>query len=163
MTQDELKRRVAEAALAYVPAGALIGVGSGSTVNLFIDALARLEGEARIAGAVSSSAASTARLVGHGILVSMRRVARCRSASRSRRDRRAGGISGRARPDAREDRADMPTSSFWALRHGSRGRRSAAFRCRSRCSDGGGACDAPLCRSAAGQRGRGVAQTTAGN
>ncbi|MEO8311261.1 MAG: ribose-5-phosphate isomerase RpiA [Caldimonas sp.] len=69
MTQDELKRLVAEAALAYVPPGAVIGVGSGSTVNLFIDALARLEGERRIAGAVSSSAASTARLASHGIAV----------------------------------------------------------------------------------------------
>ena len=69
MTQDELKRLVAEAAVAYVPPGTVIGVGSGSTVNLFIDALARLEGERRIAGAVSSSAASTARLVSHGIAV----------------------------------------------------------------------------------------------
>jgi ribose 5-phosphate isomerase A len=67
MTQDELKREVAEAALAYVPRGAVIGVGSGSTVNLFIDALARLEGG--IAGAVSSSAASTARLTARGIRV----------------------------------------------------------------------------------------------
>jgi len=66
MTQDELKRQVAEAALAYVPPGAVIGVGSGSTVNLFIDALAR---HASIAGAVSSSAASTARLVARGIRV----------------------------------------------------------------------------------------------
>ena len=69
MTQDELKRLVAEAAVAYVPPGTVIGVGSGSTVNLFIDALARLAGERRIAGAVSSSAASTARLVSHGIAV----------------------------------------------------------------------------------------------
>ena len=69
MTQDELKRLVAEAALAHVPPGTVIGVGSGSTVNLFIDALARLDGERRIAGAVSSSAASTARLVSHGIAV----------------------------------------------------------------------------------------------
>jgi ribose 5-phosphate isomerase A len=67
MTQDELKRQVAEAALAYVPRGAVIGVGSGSTVNLFIDALARIEGG--IAGAVSSSAASTARLTSRGIRV----------------------------------------------------------------------------------------------
>ena len=67
MTQDELKRLVAEAALAYVPRGAVIGVGSGSTVNLFIDALARAD--AGIAGAVSSSAASTARLRAHGIPV----------------------------------------------------------------------------------------------
>ena len=67
MTQDELKRQVAEAALAYVPRGAVIGVGSGSTVNLFIDALAIIEGG--IAGAVSSSAASTARLTSRGIRV----------------------------------------------------------------------------------------------
>ena len=64
---DALKRQVAEAALAYVPRGAVIGVGSGSTVNLFIDALAQLPGG--IAGAVSSSAASTARLSAHGIRV----------------------------------------------------------------------------------------------
>ena len=44
MTQDELKRQVAEAALEYVPRGAVIGVGSGSTVNLFIDALAAQAG-----------------------------------------------------------------------------------------------------------------------
>jgi ribose 5-phosphate isomerase A len=67
VTQDELKRQVAEAALAHVPRGAVIGVGSGSTVNLFIDAIARLEGG--IAGAVSSSAASTARLTARGIRV----------------------------------------------------------------------------------------------
>jgi ribose 5-phosphate isomerase A len=64
---EALKRQVAEAALAYVPRGAVIGVGSGSTVNLFIDALAQLEGG--VAGAVSSSAASTARLSAHGIRV----------------------------------------------------------------------------------------------
>jgi ribose 5-phosphate isomerase A len=64
---EALKRQVAEAALAYVPRGAVIGVGSGSTVNLFIDALAQLPGG--IAGAVSSSAASTARLSAHGIRV----------------------------------------------------------------------------------------------
>jgi len=64
---DALKRQVAEAALAYVPRGAVIGIGSGSTVNLFIDALAQLPGG--IAGAVSSSAASTARLSAHGIRV----------------------------------------------------------------------------------------------
>jgi len=66
VTQDELKRQVAEAALVYVPAGAVIGVGSGSTVNLFIDALAR---QGSVAGAVSSSAASTARHVARGIRV----------------------------------------------------------------------------------------------
>ena len=67
MTQDELKRQVAEAALEYVPRGAIIGVGSGSTVNLFIDALAAQAG--LVAGAVSSSAASTARLVARGVRV----------------------------------------------------------------------------------------------
>ena len=67
MTQDELKRLVAEAALDYVPEGSVIGVGSGSTVNLFIDALATLK--VGIAGAVSSSAASTARLAARGIRV----------------------------------------------------------------------------------------------
>lgn len=67
MSREELKRQVAGAALAYVPAGAVIGVGSGSTVDCFIDALATL---ARgVAGAVSSSRASTARLLGHGIRV----------------------------------------------------------------------------------------------
>ena len=67
MTQDELKRQVAEAALEYVPRGAVIGDGSGSTVNLFIDALAAQPG--LVAGAVSSSAASTARLVARGVRV----------------------------------------------------------------------------------------------
>lgn len=67
MTQDDLKRQVAEAALVYVPDGAVIGIGSGTTVNHFIDALGALP--AGIAGAVSSSAASTARLVGRGIRV----------------------------------------------------------------------------------------------
>ncbi len=67
MTQDELKRVVGEAALAQVVRGAVVGVGTGSTVNCFIDALSRIKGE--IAGAVSSSEASSARLRGHGILV----------------------------------------------------------------------------------------------
>ena len=67
MNQDALKRLVAEAAIAYVPAGRIIGVGSGSTVNCFIDALAAMA--VGIEGAVSSSAASTARLQAHGIRV----------------------------------------------------------------------------------------------
>ncbi len=67
MTQDEIKAMVARAALTHVPPGSIIGVGTGSTVNHFIDALATLrEG---IAGAVSSSNTSTARLRGHGIRV----------------------------------------------------------------------------------------------
>jgi ribose 5-phosphate isomerase A len=66
MTQDELKRRVAEAALKYTQEG-VIGVGSGSTVNLFIDALATIKG--RIEGAVAASEASAERLKKHGIRV----------------------------------------------------------------------------------------------
>lgn len=67
MTQDLQKRRAAEAALEFVRDGEVVGVGTGSTVNFFIDALAPLRG--RIAGAVSSSEASTARLRAHGIEV----------------------------------------------------------------------------------------------
>jgi ribose 5-phosphate isomerase A len=67
MNQDELKRLVAHAALAHVPEGAVIGVGTGSTVDCFIDALAG--SGRRIAGAVSSSSRSTARLQSHGIRV----------------------------------------------------------------------------------------------
>ncbi|HEY5637153.1 MAG TPA: ribose-5-phosphate isomerase RpiA [Burkholderiales bacterium] len=65
--QDALKRQVAQAALAHVVDGAVVGVGSGSTVNLFIDALATIKG--RIDGAVAASEASAARLKGHGIRV----------------------------------------------------------------------------------------------
>ena len=67
MTQDELKALVARAALAEVVPGELVGVGTGSTVNHFIDALASMKGQIR--GAVSSSVASTARLQAHGIAV----------------------------------------------------------------------------------------------
>ena len=67
MTQDELKAMVGQAALAYVEAGQIVGVGTGSTVNHFIDALATIKD--RIPGAVSSSEASTARLKQHGIAV----------------------------------------------------------------------------------------------
>lgn len=67
MNQDELKRLVGQAALAQVPEGAVIGVGTGSTVDCFIDALAA--SGRRIAGAVSSSSRSTARLQSHGIRV----------------------------------------------------------------------------------------------
>jgi ribose 5-phosphate isomerase A len=66
MTQDELKRQAAEAALSYVEGG-VIGVGTGSTVNHFIDFLATVKG--KIDGAVSSSEASTARMQQHGIPV----------------------------------------------------------------------------------------------
>ncbi|MDH4061880.1 MAG: ribose-5-phosphate isomerase RpiA [Aquincola sp.] len=67
MTQDELKTLVGRAALDFVPAGAVIGVGTGSTVNKFIDALATVRD--RVAGAVSSSVQSTERLRAHGIAV----------------------------------------------------------------------------------------------
>jgi len=65
-SQDEQKRAVAQAALKYAQEG-VIGVGSGSTVNLFIDALATIKG--RIEGAVAASEASAARLKQHGIRV----------------------------------------------------------------------------------------------
>lgn len=67
MTQDELKRQAAIAAMDYLPDGGVIGVGTGSTVNHFIDALATVKG--RYDGAVSSSEASTQRLKAHGIQV----------------------------------------------------------------------------------------------
>ena len=67
MTQDELKTLVGQAALQYVVPGEIIGVGSGSTVNKFIDALATMKDQ--IIGAVSSSEASTARLMALGIPV----------------------------------------------------------------------------------------------
>ena len=67
MTQDELKTLVGQAALQYVVDGEIVGVGTGSTVNKFIDALAGIK--SRIRGAVSSSVASTARLQALGIEV----------------------------------------------------------------------------------------------
>ena len=67
MTQDELKAVVGQAALEFVVAGTVVGVGTGSTVNKFIDALATMK--ERITGAVSSSAQSTARLAALGIQV----------------------------------------------------------------------------------------------
>jgi ribose 5-phosphate isomerase A len=67
MTQDELKTLVGQAALQYVVPGEIVGVGTGSTVNKFIDALAAMKDQ--IIGAVSSSEASTARLKALGIPV----------------------------------------------------------------------------------------------
>ncbi len=67
MTQDELKRQAALAALEYVEDGSIVGVGTGSTVNFFIDGLGQIKH--RIEGAVSSSEASTARLKALGIPV----------------------------------------------------------------------------------------------
>lgn len=67
MTQDELKALVGQAALQYVTPGEIVGVGTGSTVNKFIEALATMKD--RVPGAVSSSEASTARLRAIGIPV----------------------------------------------------------------------------------------------
>ncbi|MFT3849429.1 MAG: ribose-5-phosphate isomerase RpiA [Propionivibrio sp.] len=67
MTQDELKQAVAEAALNYVVEGKIVGVGTGSTARLFIEALATMKD--RIAGAVASSEDTKRRLEGHGIKV----------------------------------------------------------------------------------------------
>jgi len=67
MTQDELKALVGRAALEHVVSSQLVGVGTGSTVNHFIDALATIKD--CFAGAVSSSLASTERLRRHGIRV----------------------------------------------------------------------------------------------
>ena len=67
MNRDEEKRRAGQAALAYVEDGMIVGVGTGSTVAHFIDALATRK--ARIEGAVSSSEQSTRQLEAHGIAV----------------------------------------------------------------------------------------------
>jgi len=67
MTQDELKQAVAKAAIQYVVEDAIIGVGSGSTANYFIDELAKIKN--RIDGAVASSQKTADRLKAHGIRV----------------------------------------------------------------------------------------------
>src|SRR5256884_7455611 len=67
MTQDELKQAVAREAIKHVVEDAVIGVGTGSTANFFIDELARMKN--RIAGAVASSEGSAERLKGRGIRV----------------------------------------------------------------------------------------------
>ena len=67
MTQNELKQAVARAALDYVVEGEIVGVGTGSTANCFIDALAEMKD--RIKGAVASSEATRKRLEAHGIKV----------------------------------------------------------------------------------------------
>ncbi|MGG7055979.1 ribose-5-phosphate isomerase RpiA [Nitrosomonas sp. ANs5] len=65
MTQDEQKQAVAQAAIQHVPVGSVIGVGTGSTANLFIDELAKIKH--KIEGAVASSEATAERLKKHGI------------------------------------------------------------------------------------------------
>jgi ribose 5-phosphate isomerase A len=67
MTQDEMKKASAEAALEYVESGMIVGVGTGSTANYFIDGLAGIKG--KLDGTVASSEASAERLRGHGIPV----------------------------------------------------------------------------------------------
>lgn len=67
MTQEEMKQAAAKKAIQYVSDNAIIGVGTGSTVNYFIDELIKIKG--RIDGAVSSSDATTARLKAGGIPV----------------------------------------------------------------------------------------------
>ncbi|MDB5794655.1 MAG: rpiA [Noviherbaspirillum sp.] len=67
MTQDELKQAVARAAIDYVVAGEIIGVGTGSTANYFIDELGKIKD--RVKGAVASSEATAIRLRSHGIAV----------------------------------------------------------------------------------------------
>jgi len=67
MTQDEMKKAVAKAALDYIEAGTIVGVGTGSTANHFIDFLATIKG--KIEGTVASSVASADRLKQHGIPV----------------------------------------------------------------------------------------------
>lgn len=67
MTADEMKKAAAEAAIAYVENGMIVGIGTGSTANHFIDLLAKIKG--RIDGTVASSEASAQRLRGHGIPV----------------------------------------------------------------------------------------------
>lgn len=67
MNQDEMKKAAAEAALEYVEPDTIIGIGTGSTANHFIDLLAKMKG--RIEGTVASSEASAERLKSHGIPV----------------------------------------------------------------------------------------------
>ncbi|MEK7768534.1 MAG: ribose 5-phosphate isomerase A, partial [Pseudomonadota bacterium] len=67
MTQDEQKRAVAQAAIQHVPAGCIVGVGTGSTANYFIEELARIKH--KIEGAVASSEATAQRLRSHGVEV----------------------------------------------------------------------------------------------
>ena len=67
LSKDDMKKAVAEAALDYVEAGMVVGIGTGSTANHFIDGLAKMKG--KIDGTVASSEASAQRLRGHGIEV----------------------------------------------------------------------------------------------
>ena len=66
-TQDEQKREVAQAAVQYIPIGSIVGVGTGSTANYFIDELAKIKH--KIDGAVASSDDTARRLKNHQIEV----------------------------------------------------------------------------------------------
>lgn len=67
MNQDDMKKAVAQAAIGYIKPGMVVGVGTGSTANYFIDELARIKGQIEVT--VASSEASAERLRGHGIPV----------------------------------------------------------------------------------------------
>ena len=67
MSQDQIKRAAAQAAIQHVPEGCVIGVGTGSTANYFVDELANIKD--KIDGAVASSEATAQRLRGYGIEV----------------------------------------------------------------------------------------------
>lgn len=67
LSQDEMKKAAAQAAIEYIENGMIVGIGTGSTANHFIDLLAKIKG--RIDGTVASSEASAERLRGHGIPV----------------------------------------------------------------------------------------------
>ena len=67
MNQDEMKKAAAQAAIEYVEAGMIVGIGTGSTANHFIDLLAGIKG--KVEATVASSEASAERLRGHGIRV----------------------------------------------------------------------------------------------
>jgi len=134
MTQDELKTLVGQAALHYVPEGGIVGVGTGSTVNKFIDALASMKD--RIRGAVSSSVASTERLQALGIPVfdsnTVDELAVYIDGADEIDDRgymvKGGGAALTREKSWRRSRASssaLPTRASW-LRH------SASSRCRSR-------------------------------
>jgi hypothetical protein len=102
MTQDELKTQVGQAALQYVVKGEIVGVGTGSTVNKFIDALASIKND--IEGAVSSSVASTERLLALGIPVfDCNEVTGLHRRRRRDRPRRQHDQGRRRSADAREN------------------------------------------------------------
>jgi ribose 5-phosphate isomerase len=126
MNQDQKKQQAAAAALEFVGDGAVIGVGTGSTVNHFIDGLAGLRH--RVAGAVSSSEASTRRLQQHGIpVLDLNATGELEvyvdGADEATREARSPGR--RSSPRRRGASSASSTTRSWS--HG-----SAGFRCRSR-------------------------------